>query len=70
MITKNPFELYTCEIDCIRNLFTKTTNGGGNKNLHMVFTDLEEAYNRVSVKVFWWVLAKKSVSLKYINIYH
>jgi hypothetical protein len=36
------------------------------KDLHIMFIDLEKAYDKVSRKVFWWVLVKKGVSQKYI----
>ena len=38
------------------------------KDLHMVFIDLEKAYNRVTTDVMWWVLEKKWVNLKYIRL--
>ena len=39
-----------------------------NKDLHMVFIDLEKAYDRVPRDVLWWTMMKKGVSLKYISI--
>lgn len=34
----------------------------------MVFIDLENAYDKVTKEVIWWVLTKQRVSHKYINI--
>jgi len=39
-----------------------------NKDLHMVFIDLEKANDRALREIIWWVLDKKRVPSKYIDI--
>ena len=38
------------------------------KDLHMVFIDLEKAYDRVSREVIRWVFENKDAPLKYIKL--
>jgi hypothetical protein len=38
------------------------------KDLHMVFIDLEKAYNKVPRNIMWWTLQKHKVSTKYITL--
>jgi len=38
------------------------------KDFHMVFIDLEKAYNKIPRGVIWWVLEKKWVPLKYTKL--
>jgi purine nucleoside phosphorylase len=38
------------------------------KDLHMLFIDLEKAYDKVLREVLWSVLVKKDVSQKYITL--
>jgi hypothetical protein len=36
------------------------------KDMHMIFIDLEKAYDKVSKNVMWWTLQKHKFSIKYI----
>jgi hypothetical protein len=38
------------------------------KNMHMVFIDLEKAYDKVPRNVMWWALQKHKVSTNYITL--
>jgi hypothetical protein len=38
------------------------------KDLHMIFIDLEKAYDKVTRNVMWWDLQKYKVSSKYITL--
>ena len=39
-----------------------------NKELHVVFVDVEKAYDRVPRELIWWCLRKKGVLWGYVTI--
>ena len=39
-----------------------------NTHLHMVFVDLEKAFDRIPRDLIWWCLRKKGVPEEYVNI--
>jgi hypothetical protein len=38
------------------------------KDMHMIFIDLEKAYDKMPMNVMWWTLQKHKVSSKYITL--
>ena len=38
------------------------------KDMHLVFLDLEKAYDKIPREVLWWTMAKKNIPCKYIDI--
>ena len=38
------------------------------QNLHMIFVDLEKAYDRVPRDIIWWALRKKQVGEEYTKV--
>ena len=41
---------------------------GEQKDLHMVFIDLEKAYDKIPRNIMWWVLDKHKVPTKYVTL--
>ncbi len=39
-----------------------------NKDVHMVFVDLEKAFDRIPRELIWWCLRKKGVPEEYVKI--
>ena len=39
------------------------------KSFHMIFINLENAYDRVPIDLIWWALDKKSILSGYIEIF-
>jgi hypothetical protein len=38
------------------------------KDLHMIFIDLEKAYDKIPRNIMWWVLKRKLVPTKYVTL--
>ena len=38
------------------------------KDLHMVFIDLEKAYDKIPRNIMWWALDKHKVPTKYVGL--
>jgi hypothetical protein len=36
--------------------------------MHMIFIDLENAYDKVIRNIMWWILQKHKISIKYITL--
>jgi Reverse transcriptase (RNA-dependent DNA polymerase) len=39
-----------------------------NKDLDMIFIDLEKAYNKIPRNIMWWALKRKLVPTKYVTL--
>jgi Reverse transcriptase (RNA-dependent DNA polymerase) len=37
------------------------------KDLHMIFIDLEKAYDKISRNIMWWALKRKLIPTKYVT---
>jgi Reverse transcriptase (RNA-dependent DNA polymerase) len=38
------------------------------KDLHIIFIDLEKAYDKISRNIMWWALKRKLVPTKYVPL--
>jgi hypothetical protein len=38
------------------------------KDLHMIFVDLEKAYDKIPRNIMWWALRRKLVQTKYVTL--
>jgi Reverse transcriptase (RNA-dependent DNA polymerase) len=38
------------------------------KDLHMIFIDLEKAYDKILRNIMWWTLKRKLVPTKYVTL--
>jgi hypothetical protein len=70
-VTENQFEFMpgrsTMEVNfLIRQLMERCKEQ--KKDMHMIFIDLEKAYDKVPRNVMWWALQKHKVSSKYITL--
>jgi hypothetical protein len=70
-VTENQFEfmLERSTMDVIfliRQLMKRCSEQ--KKDLHMIFINLDKAYDKVHMNVMWWVLQKHKVSSKYITL--
>jgi Reverse transcriptase (RNA-dependent DNA polymerase) len=70
-VSKNQFgfmpERYTIEtIFLIRQLMERHRKQ--KKDLHMIFIDLEKAYDKIPRNIMWWALKRKLVPTKYVTL--